>query len=88
MLNKHVIEDHEDALAYVDRLNAFTKTFDQIVDNLIIREKKEGLDTAHKTAYEYSITNNYQYLITMDADLTHNPKKILEHLANRVGIVK
>ena len=48
--------------------------------NLIIREKKEGLDTAHKTAYEYSINNNYQYLITMDADLTHNPNKISEIL--------
>ncbi len=48
--------------------------------HLIIREKKEGLDTAHKMAYEYSIKNNYQYLITMDADLTHNPKKIFEIL--------
>ena len=48
--------------------------------HLIIREKKEGLDTAHKIAYEYSITNNYQYLITMDADLTHDPKKISEIL--------
>ena len=46
--------------------------------HLIIREKKEGLDTAHKIAYEYSVTNNYQYLITMDADLTHDPNKILE----------
>ena len=47
---------------------------------LIVRNKKEGLDTAHKIAFEYSITNNYQYLITMDADLTHDPKKILEML--------
>ena len=46
--------------------------------HLIIREKKEGLDTAHKRGYEYSVANNYQYLITMDADLTHDPNKILE----------
>ena len=46
--------------------------------HLIIREKKEGLDTAHKMAYEYSVTKNYKYLITMDADLTHDPEKISE----------
>ena len=47
---------------------------------LIIRNKKEGLDTAHKMAFEYSIKNNYKYLITMDADLTHDPKKISQML--------
>ena len=44
--------------------------------HLIIRDKKEGLDTAHKIAYEYSIKNNYDFLITMDADLSHDPKVI------------
>ena len=47
---------------------------------LIIRNKKEGLDTAHKMAFEYSVKNNYKYLITMDADLTHDPKKISQML--------
>ena len=42
---------------------------------LIIRDKKMGLDTAHKLAYEYSINNDYDFLITIDADLTHDPKK-------------
>jgi len=46
--------------------------------HLIIRDKKEGLNTAHKMAFEYSINNNYEFLITMDADLTHDPKKIPE----------
>ena len=52
---------------------------------LIRREKKLGLDTAHKFAYNYAIKNNYSYLITMDADLSHEPKeiiKILDHLKN------
>ena len=44
--------------------------------HLIIRDKKEGLDTAHRIAYEYSIKNNYDFLITMDADLSHDPKVI------------
>jgi len=44
--------------------------------HLIIRNKKEGLDTAHKIAFEYSIKNNYDFLITLDADMSHDPKII------------
>ena len=43
---------------------------------LIVREGKEGLDTAHKQAYKYAIKKNYLNLITMDADLSHDPSKI------------
>ena len=52
---------------------------------LIVRKNKQGLDTAHKLAYKFALKNNYQNLITMDADLSHNPKeipKILEQLNN------
>ena len=34
--------------------------------HLIIRDKKRGLDTAHKLAYEYSLSNNYELLITLE----------------------
>jgi len=46
--------------------------------NLIvkIREKKLGLDTAHKLAYNFAIRKKYKKLITMDADLSHDPKII------------
>ena len=43
---------------------------------VIIREKKEGLDSAHKLAYKYAIENKYTKIITMDADLSHNAKEI------------
>ena len=43
---------------------------------LIIRNGKEGLDTAHKFAFKYSVENNYEYLITLDADLSHDPNEI------------
>ena len=49
---------------------------------VIIRNGKLGLDTAHKFAYQYAVSNNYQYLITMDADLSHNPKEIPIFLEN------
>ena len=43
---------------------------------LIIRNGKEGLDTAHKFAFKYSVENNYEHLITLDADLSHDPNEI------------
>ena len=49
---------------------------------LIVREKKLGLDTAHKFAYEFAIKNNYDYLITMDADLSHDPKELRNFVKN------
>ncbi len=49
---------------------------------LIEREKKLGLDTAHKTAFSYAIKNNYDYLITMDADLSHDPRELPEFIKN------
>ena len=56
------------------------KKFSQI--NLIIRQRKLGLDTAHKEAYNYAVKNKFDYLITMDADLSHDPKEIGNFIAN------
>ena len=50
---------------------------------LIVREKKLGLDTAHKFAYEFAIKNNYDYLITMDADLSHDPKELINFVKKK-----
>ena len=44
--------------------------------NVIIRPKKLGLDTAHKYAYDFALKNNYLKLITLDADLSHDPGEI------------
>tara|TARA_B100000795_G_C22793329_1_gene438054 strand:- start:52 stop:768 length:717 start_codon:yes stop_codon:yes gene_type:complete len=49
---------------------------------LIVRKKKLGLDSAHKEAYEYSKKNNYTLLITMDADLSHDPNEITNFILN------
>jgi|TARA_B110000971_G_C20021734_1_gene506679 dolichol-phosphate mannosyltransferase len=43
---------------------------------LIKREKKLGLDTAHKLAYKFAKKKGYEKLITLDADLSHDPRKI------------
>ena len=59
-------------------IKKFQKKFRNI--HLIKRSKKKGLDTAHKLMYKYAIKKQYHYLITMDADLSHNPKTIPKFL--------
>ena len=49
---------------------------------LIKRNKKLGLDTAHKEAYNFAIKNNYDYFITMDADFSHDPNEIKNFVKN------
>jgi len=43
---------------------------------VIHRENKLGLDTAHKFGFKYAKEKNYEKFITMDADLSHEPKEI------------
>ena len=43
---------------------------------VVYRKNKSGLDTAHKFGFEYTREKNYEKFITMDADLSHEPKEI------------
>ena len=43
---------------------------------LLKRKNKTGLDTAHKIIFKYANHNKYRYLITLDADLSHDPRLI------------
>ena len=54
--------------------------------NTICRPARLGIGSAHLLAISYVTQKNFDYLITMDADLTHNPsdafriyKKIQDH---------
>ena len=49
---------------------------------LIKRNNKLGLDSAHKEAYEFALKNNYDLLITMDADLSHDPNELGNFIKN------
>ena len=57
-----------------DLIDKIAKTSENLT--LVRRGKKLGLDTAHKFAYNYAIKNDYTYLITLDADMSHEPKEI------------
>ena len=68
-----IIDDNSPDLTF-EKVKELKKEYNNIY--LKIRNLKSGLDTAHKEAYEYAIKNDYDYLITMDADLSHDPSEI------------
>jgi len=44
--------------------------------NLIERPKKMGLGSAYVQGFKYALKNNYDYILEMDADFSHNPADI------------
>ena len=82
-----IIDDNSPDKTY-EIIEKFVK--DKQNTKLIVREKKMGLDTAHKMAFEHAKNNSYNYLITLDADLSHDPTKIpifLKELQNNPFVV-
>ena len=49
--------------------------------HLIIREKKEGLGRAYVSGFKFAIDNQYEYIMQMDADFSHDPKHLPEFLS-------
>jgi len=43
---------------------------------LKIRDKKSGLGTAYIYGFKWALEHNYDIIIQMDADLSHNPKDL------------
>ena len=68
-----IIDDNSPDKTY-EILEKISKKNDNLI--LIKREKKLGLNTAHIMAYEYALKNDYDKLITLDADFSHDPKEI------------
>jgi len=48
--------------------------------NVIFRSRKEGLGSAHKIAFSYMQIYGFTYLLTMDADLSHEPESIIKFI--------
>ena len=75
-----VIDDNSPDLTY-KLLKKLKKKYKNL--KIKLRNKKYGLDSAHKFAYDFAKKKKYVKLITMDADLSHNPiliKKIVRLL--------
>jgi len=52
---------------------------------LEIRKEKTGLGAAYIHGFKWALKNNYDYIIEMDADFSHNPKDLI-HLYNACAI--
>ncbi|WP_456422730.1 polyprenol monophosphomannose synthase [Lutibacter sp.] len=52
---------------------------------LEIRKKKNGLGAAYIHGFKWALSKNYDYIIEMDADFSHNPKDLI-HLYNACAI--
>jgi len=44
--------------------------------NIITRKSKMGLGTAYLEGFRWAINKNFKYIISMDADFSHNPNDI------------
>lgn len=64
----------------------------KLIDDIIQQDKsvhvmhrpgKMGLGTAHKEGFDFAKKHGYEYLITMDADFTHDPSYIPALLAQK-----
>lgn len=57
--------------------------------HLLEREGKLGLGTAYIAGFKYALAREYRFVLTMDADLSHNPKHLPEilHMAQLADVV-
>ncbi len=83
-ITKRILEVKEDSTILVIDDNSKDGT-GVIVDKLsnkdkrihiIHRPKKLGLGSAYRAGFKYGLENKFDYIITMDADFSHNPKYI------------
>ena len=44
--------------------------------NVVVRQGKNGLGSAHRLMMVFALENGYQTLVTLDADLSHQPEEI------------
>ena len=61
-----------------DKTGEIIKRYQKSNKNLFLvsRKGKEGLDSAHKIGFNFAKEKNYENLITLDADLSHDPRQI------------
>ena len=61
-----------------DKTSEIIKRYQKNNKNLFLvnRKGKEGLDSAHKIGFNFAKEKNYENLITLDADLSHDPNMI------------
>ena len=66
-----------------DKVKTLQKTYKNL--HLEIRQKKSGLGTAYIHGFQWALARDYDKVVQMDADLSHNPQDVsmmVDHLDN------
>ena len=66
-----------------DKVKTLQKTYKNL--HLEIRQKKSGLGTAYIHGFQWALARDYDKVVQMDADLSHNPEDVsmmVDHLDN------
>jgi dolichol-phosphate mannosyltransferase len=63
-----------------DRTGAIVRNLQQEFSNLFleVRHEKSGLGTAYIHGFKWAISRNYDYIMEMDADFSHNPNDLIQ----------
>jgi len=63
-----------------DGTGAIVRSLQQEFSNLFleVRHEKNGLGTAYIHGFKWAISKNYDYIIEMDADFSHNPNDLIQ----------
>jgi dolichol-phosphate mannosyltransferase len=61
----------------VEELQSIHNTPEETRIHLMKRKGKLGLGTAYIAGFKYSIEKNYEYILEMDADFSHDPKDLV-----------
>ena len=59
-----------------DKVLEFNLKYSNI--NLLKRKNKNGLGSAYIAGFKWALKNNYDYIMQIDADLSHNPHDLLK----------
>lgn len=59
-----------------DKVLEFNLKYSNI--NLLKRNNKNGLGSAYIAGFKWALKNNYDYIMQIDADLSHNPHDLLK----------
>ena len=70
-----IVDDNSPDLTYKKVEELQEKYSNQIF--LEVRTKKSGLGTAYIHGFKWALQRNYDYVIEMDADFSHNPKDLV-----------
>jgi len=57
-----------------DCVRSFQQKTDKV--HLIVRDRKAGLGTAYVRGFKYALARDYEFVLEMDADFSHDPKEI------------